>query len=446
MSKRLFWKFFLVIVMGVVGLFWVVDLGTTLTEKGMSFIDVQDREQITAWGHQAERLYLKKNTQALDDWLKQLQENEDTWVAVAQTNLKHLAGAALIDSYYEGFNLGRNVDSQIHLYMEENPIMEVPFSNSQTSFLIQLPNRMRPGSNFEIAWLTLQIILPMILLVILSILLYRHIMVPLRQLDQATKSFTQGKFSIRVRQLLGKRNDELSDLAETFDTMAERIGEQIISQRQLIADISHELRTPLTRLDISVQNLKDGEDTEANLDRINWESRNIRKLVDDSLTLAWLENERPNLQQESLDLVDLLDVLVEDARFEFPDQNLDCLLLDTAKIENSNHRAIGQALENILRNAMRHTPLGKIVTVTLSKNANQYIIKIHDQGPGVNEKYLQAIFKPFFRIDSSRPASGDSFGLGLALAQRQLTAVGGQVSASNHDKGGLELEIALPLS
>lgn len=444
MNRRLFWKLCLIIATGIVALFWVIDLATSRTEEGMSFIDVKHREQITAWGLEAERLYLGNDKIVLNEWLLNLSKMEKTRVSIARTNLEFLAGDALTEEYSQGHNLGRDVNWKIHLYFKDNPTMEVPFANGQVSFLIKLPDRMRPGLYFAHAWIVLKIILPMILLALLSLILYRHIMVPLRQLERATRSFSQGDFNVRVRQLLGNRNDELSDLADTFDQMAARIGEQVINQRQLIADLSHELRTPLTRLDISAQSLQDGQDTQTNLERIQRESTHIRKLVDDSLTLAWLENERPKLQQESLDLTDLLDVLIVDARFEFPDRKLNIKLPNNAEIHKSNHRSLGQALENIIRNALRFTPPGKTVSISMYDKHDHYNISICDQGPGVPDKYLEAIFKPFFRVDSSRLASGNSFGLGLALAYRQIAAVRGSVSAKNNPSGGLEMNVNLP--
>lgn len=444
MNRRLFWKLFLIITTGIIVLFWMIDLVTSRTEESMSFIDVEYRKQITAWGLEAERLYLSNDKVALSEWLKSLSEAEQTRVSIASANLTVLFGESLPESYSQGYILGRSVDWKIHLYFKGNPTMEVPFADGQTSFLIKLPNRMRPGLYFSYTWIVLKIILPIIVLALLSFRLYRHIIVPLRQLERATRNFSQGDFNVRVRQLLGNRNDELSDLADTFDQMAVRIGEQVINQRQLIADLSHELRTPLTRLDISAQSLQDGQDVQTNLERIQRESVLIRKLVEDSLAFAWLENERPELQQESLDLTDLLDVLIEDARFEFPDRKLNVNLPSNAEIHNSNHRSLGQALENIIRNALRFTPPDKIVSISMHDKDDHYNIRISDQGPGVPEKYLTAIFQPFFRLDSSRLASGNSFGLGLALAYRQIAAVGGTVKAKNKASGGLEMNVNLP--
>jgi two-component system sensor histidine kinase PfeS len=269
-------------------------------------------------------------------------------------------------------------------------------------------------------------------------------MAPLLQLKVATRGFSKGQFDVSAKKLMGNRNDEFSDLAFTFDQMATRIGEQFTSQKQLIADLSHELRTPLTRLDIALEKENNLPKPSENIKRIDRESKQIRKLVEDTLTLAWLENEQPKLRQESLELVDLLDVLIEDAKFEFPNKSIISHFPNTAIVENSSHRAAGQALENVLRNAVRYTPVGKTISLFVSEKENEFKIKIIDQGPGVPENLLSTIFKPFFRVDSSRSADSESFGLGLALAERQLAAIRGSIIASNGKNGGLCMLICLP--
>jgi two-component system sensor histidine kinase PfeS len=444
MSKQLLLKLCLVLVAGVVALFWIIDLATTRTEAGMSVIAEAHRQQITDWGKQAEAMYRAGDMQALEAWLRDLGKRENTWVAVASVEARLLAGEFLPEDYQGSYFLGRSLDWPIHLYQEDNPVMEVPFAGTQVGFLIRLPAGMRPGSNLEIAWLSLQFMLPMVLLGLVAFILYRHIMTPLRKLEQATRSFALGKFDTRVRHSLGRRSDELTELADTFDRMAERIGTLVVSQRQLIADVSHELRTPLTRLDIAVQNMGEGRDAEEkeNLKRIARESANMRRLVDDSLTLAWLENERPVLQQESLDLTDLIDVLAEDARFEYPGRRLALDLPDNAQLSDSNHRSLGQALENILRNALRFTPEQKSVSVSLRDCEDHYRIRIEDEGGGVPEQDLERIFLPFYRSGTSRH-DRSGFGLGLALAKRQIAAVGGVLRASNVGMG-LAMIIDLP--
>lgn len=444
MTRKLFQKLCLIIATGVVALFYLINILTSHTEDGMSHIDVQHRETLRAWGQKAESLYLSGDTQALQLWLSTLQKNENTWVTIASYDIGYIAGDELQERYYKGYNLGRNVDWKIHLYFAENPVMEIPFKDKQISFLIQLPSRMRPGVYWQYTEILMQIIVPTILLIFLSYLLYRYIMKPLSQLQVATRHFSSGNFDIRAKALMGNRNDEFSELATTFDQMAIRIGEQINSQRQLIADLSHELRTPLTRLDIALETEKEKIHASDNIQRIDRESKHIRKLVEDTLAFAWLENEKPELKQESLELIDLLDVLIGDANFEFPDRKIDCQFPNSALVKNSSHRAAGQALENVLRNALRYTPSGKTVLVTVSELHHSYEINILDQGPGVPQEYLTTIFKPFFRVDKSREQRSDSFGLGLALAQRQLTAIRATITAKNIHDGGLCMTINIP--
>ena len=443
MSRKLFWKLCLAIATGIVALFYMINHLTSSTEEGMSMLSEQHRLQLTEWGQHAEQLYVTGKMDELNQWLDELKQQEGTWVSVATYKVWSLAGETLPEHFYTGHNMGRSIDWKIHLYFTFNPVMELPFEREKASFLIQLPDRMRPGTYWRYTEITLQIIIPTILLVVFSYFLYRYIMKPLRQLQLATRRFSSGELEVRAEPLMGKRKDEFSELASSFDLMATRIGEQLISQRQLIADLSHELRTPLTRLDIALASAQEQLQS-PDIDRIARESKHVRKLVEDTLNFAWLENEKPELQQESLELVDLVDVLVEDARFEFSDRKIDCRMPNSAIIENSSHRAAGQAIENVLRNALRYTPAGKKVTVELIESAHHYQLKIVDQGPGVPQDLLQTIFKPFFRVDKSRARDGDSFGLGLALAQRQLAAIRASIQAENCQPTGLSMRIELP--
>ena len=444
MSRQLFWKLCLIFATGVVAFFYGINQLTKLTEEGMSMLSNEHRQQITQWGREAEKYYKAGDIKALEKFLQTLKQQEGTWLAVLSYDYQVVTGDAIEEVYKGSQIFGRSVDWKIHLYLNYNPVMEVTFNDVKAVFLIQLPDRMRPGENWRYAHIAMQVVIPTLLLVLLCYLLYRYIMKPLLQLQVATRHFSAGDLNVRASTMMGNRNDEFSYLAKTFDDMASRIGEQIISQRQLIADLSHELRTPLTRLDIAVAAVD--KNNEQNIARIKRESKHIRRLVEDSLSLAWLDNEKPQLQQESLDLIDLLDVIISDALFEFPDRTITTNFPESALLNHSSHRAVGQAIENILRNAMRYTPAGKTVTVSVEQGINEHKVIIVDQGPGVPEHLLEAIFKPFFRVDKSRERKGNSFGLGLALAQRQLATVRGHVIANNNPSGGLVMTVTLPKS
>ncbi|NNG41388.1 sensor histidine kinase [Pseudoalteromonas sp. NEC-BIFX-2020_002] len=445
MNRKILWKLCLILATGLVAFFYLLHALTLKTEESMSFIAEQHREQLKQWSKQAEQLYLSDQHENLVQWLENLQAQEQTWVSVASFNAVHIAGEQIEKDIVGGYHFGRSIDWKIHLYFEVNPIMELPFSQTNASLLIKLPERMRPGTYWLTIKFILQVLMPMAVLVVLSVILYRHIITPLQQLDKATSAFSKGNFKVRVGKHLGHRKDELSHLASTFDQMASQIGELIASQRQLISDLSHELRTPLTRLDIAVNSF-DLNNAQQHLGRITRESHHIRKLVEDTLTLAWLENEKPIIKQEDVDLVDLLDVLVEDAKFEFPDRRIIVESPNNAVVNNSSHRALCPAIENIIRNALRFTPSGKLVQIKIAKEATHYSIEVIDQGPGIEEQYLQRVFDPFFRIDNSRMAENDSFGLGLALAKRHLASVRADVRSENQSQGGLKVLIMIPIS
>ncbi|KPZ57994.1 MULTISPECIES: histidine kinase sensor domain-containing protein [unclassified Pseudoalteromonas] len=449
MTRRLFWKLCLIIGTGVVAMFYLINVAVTHFENDMSMLSDSSRAQLLKWQKQAEDILHQGDIEALEQWVSNLQQQENIWAVIARADVVELAGNRNHRYEYTGYNLGRSIDWKIHLYFDHAPVMQLPFTHNEASLVVQLPERMRPGSLWNATRLSLQVFLPMLILVCLSIVLYRHIMHPIREMDSATRAFSSGDYSVRVRKQFGSRKDELTQLAATFDLMAERISEQIMHQRVLLTDLSHELRTPLTRLDIATDNLlaKQHEFSHANqakLERIHKESLHIRKLVEDTLTLSWLDNESPQLRVESLDIVDLLEILIEDARFEYPDKRIIAQLPSQALIENSNHRALGQAIENILRNALRYTPKNKQVDISCHDSGNKYRITITDQGPGVPEHYLNTIFRPFFRVDSSRSCNSDSFGLGLALAQRQLHAIAAEVVANNNATGGLSMTLWVP--
>lgn len=446
MNRRLWWVLSGTLALGTLMLFWMISFLGATTEQQMSFIAREHQETLKDWGQTAERLHTAGETEALARWLGDLQARENTWAAVVRSDIKPLAGSTLSSQFVEGFRLGRHVEWKIHLYFKDNPIMDLTFADGQTHFLITLPQRMRPGSYLPSVNLALKLVLPLVVLLVLCLIIYRHVMTPIRQLELATRQFSDGNLGVRVRALLGNRSDELTALAETFDRMAERIGDLILSQRRLIADLSHELRTPLTRIDMAISCVEEGIDTRHFLPRIRRECNLMRSLVEDTLTLAWLENEKPDLRAETLDLTDLVHSILDDARYEYPDHQIRANLPDRAILTGSSHRALAQAIENVVRNACHYSQPGDCVEVSLHEEQEGFRLSVQDRGPGVPREQLERIFKPFFRAATTRDNGPEGHGLGLALTRRQVEATGGWVRARNRDGGGLAMDLWFPAS
>ncbi|GAA6184426.1 histidine kinase sensor domain-containing protein [Aliiglaciecola sp. NS0011-25] len=457
MRNPLFWRLCAIIAVGTVLLFLAISWLTNHTETSMSFIAKEHQQQLLEYGKHAEQILQQQGEVALAQWLKELQQKENTWAAVVTSKITPFADSKLSNTFVDRFQLGRSVEWKVHLYFQENPTIEVPFSDSSTHFLIRLPQRMRPGALLTYAKVLLQIALPLILLCILSFVLYQHVMAPLRRLENATKAFSEGNLDARINISELHRNDELTRLAGTFDQMAERISQLINNQRQLLADLSHELRTPLTRIDMAVDFVEQQINPQQAIERLRYEASTMRNLVEDTLTLAWLNTESPRLDSDDFDLVELIQVICDDARFEYPNRKLITQLPDKGLITKSSQLALGQAIENIIRNGLRHTPEESEVEVSLTQTLSGFKLMIKDQGPGVPEEMLSDIFKPFFRVDKARATNSilndtntnRGFGLGLALAYRQIAAVGGCITAVNHysESGrlsGLQIIITLP--
>lgn len=437
MKRRLFWKLTATFVIGAMLLFSLLHSLMRSTEQRMSYIDEVHQTTLRQYAAQAEIFLWLGQDWALARWLELVGEQEKTWVAVVRSELTPLAGSELSMQFNEGFRLGRSLEHKIHLYFKQNPIIELPFADKHTHFLITLPQRMRPGAHWFETSLLMQIGLPILLMGLLCVLIYRHLMSPLRQLDRAARDFSDGHFSVRLRDKLGGRHDELAAIAETFDEMADRIGKLIESQRHLTTCLSHELRTPLTRMELAVSQASLSQDC-PQLQRVREECAEMRRMVEDTLTLAWLEREQPVLTGDSLDLTDLVDSIVSDARFEYPHHQLTTDLPDHCWLASTCQRALGRAIENIIRNALAHTPAGGCVSVTVRCRSQKCVIEVRDQGPGVPEAYLESIFQPFFRLAEGR----GGYGVGLSLARREVELMGGHIMAVN-TADGLLMRITL---
>ena len=445
MNKPLLVRLGLLVVGGTLALFSTMNFLSYRAEEEMSFIAPEHQRGLLEYAARLDKLWRAGDAKQLERAIEYIQRREKTWAALVTADLSTHAGTQLIEEYREDFRLGRRVDWKIHLYFAENPVLDMPIGDGDVHFLIRLPERMRPGGNRQFIGILLRLVLPLCLLGAMTALIYRHIMRPLRNLELATRKLALGDFDVAVRPALGKRNDELAALAENFDHMTRRLGLMMVRQRHLLADLSHELRTPLARLELAIEGFAQGADGGKLHERVARETAQMRQLVEDTLTLARLDDEQPEFTAEPVALGDLLAAIATDVEYEFPCRQIHLVTPPEVFPIMSSPRALGQAFENIIRNAMRHSPPGGDVFVEvdpLEPPAAGYKISVRDQGPGVDESLLEAIFKPFFRTEQEPDAGG--FGLGLALARRQLEAVGGSVRAYNGEESGLVVAAEVP--
>ena len=168
----------------------------------------------------------------------------------------------------------------------------------------------------------------------------------------------------------------------------------------------------------------------------------MQRLVDDTLQLAWLDTERAPLPDEAIQIQALWEMLTENACYEscWPIAQLQCTV-DSSCWVRGNLNTLAQALENILRNAVRHSPVGGVVTLGGRREGDFWHLWLEDEGGGVAETDLERIFLPFTRLDGSRPGNG-GFGLGLSIARNAVQRQGGTIWAQNTGTG-LRLNLRL---
>lgn len=277
---------------------------------------------------------------------------------------------------------------------------------------------------------------------LVSLLLAALLSRSIRRLRHAAQRLAEGDLEVRVG-YAGR--DEVAALARDFDLMAERLRALLQSQKQLLSDLSHELRSPLSRLKVALELARHNGDHARALERIERESQRLEGLVSNVLSLARLESGQGALARRPLLLAELLDSVVQDARFEAQlEQRTIELHIEADAEVVADPILLRAAVENVVRNALRHTPPQSAVEVVLEQGAGQAAMRICDQGPGVPEADLERLFDPFTRLDAARGHS-DGFGLGLAIGARAMQAHGGSISAANRSAGGLCVTLSLPL-
>lgn len=283
-------------------------------------------------------------------------------------------------------------------------------------------------------------------------LLAWYLTAPVVRLRAATQKLAAGDLTARAGVPGSRRHDEMAQLTQDFDLMAERLQNLISAQRRLLSDISHELRSPLARLNIALElaRQRSGTDARSALDRIDRETNRLNEMIGRLLTIARLEAGSQAIEKSPVRLAQVVDEIARDAAFEAQSRGCevkvtiadDCVVYGSAGLLHS-------AIENVVRNAIRYTQEGTSVQVSLEQAASppaEAIVQVQDSGPGVPDEALDKLFQPFYRIDDARGRQTGGVGLGLAITQRAVSLHGGTVRAVNRPQGGLMVEIRLPLA
>lgn len=287
------------------------------------------------------------------------------------------------------------------------------------------------------------------LLIMLTLLITRGLR-PLEDMTEEAGAIAAGDLTRRVQPAddkseigrLGKAlNGMLAQIELAFDK--QRSSEDRL--RRFLSDASHELRTPLTSIRgyaelLRKDALEDDEARERALARIESEAARMGMLVEDLLVLARM-GESPVPETQPVDLSAIVTDAVEDARALDPSRRIMLTVADHAIIE-ADQKRIEQLIHNLLQNALVHTPASTSVDVVVERSGSQTILRVRDQGPGLDADQARRVFDRFYRGTSSGPESGS--GLGLFIVATVAKSLGGHVSVDTAPGKGASFIVVLP--
>ncbi|CAI8939341.1 Sensor protein PfeS [Pseudomonas sp. IT-347P] len=435
----LFWKLAFLLVAFCLLMIWLSWSWGRYMEERNQFLSDEARGTLTRYAAQAEQAWQHGGRNGVDDWLQSMELREASWVGVIGSNLHSLGSDALNDQELQHLTFLRGLDWPIH--KKGRPWLRIPFPKepSAGSLVIELPERFVPGK-YRLFWRVITNgVIPGLFTLLLCVGLYRLLVVPLNNLREQANAWRADQLNVRLSSGITQRPDELGELARAFDSMSERLQSTVALQQQLLRDLSHELRTPLSRLRVASESEQDLLQLR---ERISREVDGMQRLVEDTLQLAWLDTDRSPLPDEAIQIQALWEMLTDNACYEsgWPSVQLQCSVEASCWVRG-NLNTLAQALENILRNAIRHSPPGAIVRLDGRRDGDYWHLWLEDQGGGVAEGDLERIFSAFTRLDGSRPGNG-GFGLGLSIARNAVQRQGGSIWAEN-SKAGLRLNLRL---
>jgi len=293
-------------------------------------------------------------------------------------------------------------------------------------------------------------VLALLITSLMSFWLSRSITRPIIELQRTTEGLSSGKLDERASRKASSRSDELGKLARSLNVMADQLSALIKGQQQLLRDVSHEVRSPLTRIRLAsaLLNQRDPAAVEATT-RIDLEITRLDELIEKILDVSRLESGSVSLKLESVDLRGIVERVLADGAFEATQlgKRLSFELSAHPLSVIADRYWIQSAIENVLRNALKHTPSGAAVEAVLDQIDGFARLRIRDSGAGLPEPELTRIFEPFYRSSSVRSERTDSStGLGLAIAAQVMRGHGGIIEARNlarTDSSDLGFEVSL---
>src|SRR3990170_6789942 len=269
---------------------------------------------------------------------------------------------------------------------------------------------------------------------------------PLRRLAVAAAGIANGKLDTRVE---GAGRDEIGQVGQAFNSMAQALQRQEELRQSMMADIAHELRTPLSVLRGNLEAMLDGlmEPSADQLEVIHDQSVTLGRLVEDVRTLSLASAGHLELRRQPVDVGELARRVTSELEAAARERGIELSVQAGADLPRPqvDRDRIGQALRNLLDNALRYSPRGGRVEVSVKAVEGGLVVSVADSGIGIAPEDLPHVFGRFYRADGSRSRSTGGSGLGLAIVKQLVEAHGGRVWAESEPGRGSTFSFSLPV-
>ncbi|WP_448208103.1 ATP-binding protein [Azospirillum sp. sgz302134] len=332
--------------------------------------------------------------------------------------LEHTLGKALDERVHRPFTINTRV---AHEWYE----IRVQMPDGVLSVMSPERRLFSPTSYIFILWM----IGSALVLFTVAIIFMRNQIRPIKRLAAAADALGKGR---DVRNFKPEGATEVRQAASAFLQMRERIQRQITQRTEMLAGVSHDLRTPLTRMKLALDMLGDGPEVE----ELMTDVAEMEMMIEGYLAFARGEGAEA---VQPTDLTRILNEAVAGARREGAEVSLE---VESGMTLPLRPNATRRCLANLLSNARRHAAR---IWVTAERTDSVIDIVIDDDGPGIPKGAREDVFKPFFRLDSSRNRETGGAGLGLTIARDVVRSHGGDITLGDSPQGGLRVLIRLPL-
>jgi signal transduction histidine kinase len=281
---------------------------------------------------------------------------------------------------------------------------------------------------------------------LLTFILSRRILAPVKALTGATRQFGKGDFSSRVN---SNDKGELGELARSFNSMADNLERTERLRRNMVADVAHELRTPLSNLKGYLEAISDGvvKPDEATISSLTEEASSLSRLVEDlqELSLSDAGELKMIVQPEDISRLIKETIIALQPKAAAKNIELSADLPAVLPPVNIDSHRIKQVLNNLLDNALAHTGKEGQINVTAREQEGKIYVSVADTGEGIPPQDLPLIFERFYRVDKSRARATGGSGLGLTIAKRLVEAHGGTIEVKSIQGQGSTFTFSLPV-